>query len=336
MDNIFKFNIENRRYTGSKASLSNWILELIQLNCRGDIFTDLFSGTGIIAQKASKIYPKIVINDFLYSNNIIYKAFFYNKNYDYKKLQKFATFFNNIDASSLEQNYFSTNYGGKYFSNNDSKIIGSIREYLADNKNLTLIEKDFLLASLIYSVDKIANTVGHYDAYFKNKNLKNEFNFNLIKPSPIKDITIYQEDSNVLVKKIKSDIVYIDPPYNSRQYSRFYHVLENLTKWDKPILSGVALKPPAEHMSEYCRANAIRSLENLISDLNCKYIAVSYNNTYTSKSSSSKNKIRLEDIEIILNNKGKTNKYEHEHKYFNSGKTEFKNHKEILFITKVK
>jgi adenine-specific DNA-methyltransferase len=52
----------------------------------------------------------------------------------------------------------------------------------------------------------------------------------------MKDVSIFNQDTNVLAKNIKADIVYIDPPYNSRQYSRFYHVLENLTKWQKPKL----------------------------------------------------------------------------------------------------
>ena len=134
-------------------------------------------------------------------------------------------------------------------------------------------------------------------------------------------------------KQIKC--IYIDPPYNSRQYSRFYHLLENLVKWKKPKLEGIALKPPVENMSEYCRSNAPHVFADLIDNLQCKFIAVSYNNTYNSKSSSSKNKISLEQIEEILNKKGVTKRYERSYKYFNSGKTDFKDHKEILFITRV-
>ena len=34
-------------------------------------------------------------------------------------------------------------------------------------------EYNILLASLIYSMDRVANTVGHYDAYFKKENILN-------------------------------------------------------------------------------------------------------------------------------------------------------------------
>ena len=80
------FNLENRRYIGSKADLSDWIIELIQENCTGDTFADIFAGTAIISKKAAKKYSKLIINDFLYSNNIIYKAFFDSNGWDKEKV----------------------------------------------------------------------------------------------------------------------------------------------------------------------------------------------------------------------------------------------------------
>ncbi|MGN0032056.1 MAG: DNA adenine methylase [Candidatus Gastranaerophilaceae bacterium] len=330
------FNLENRRYIGSKADLSDWIMELIQENCSGDVFADIFAGTAIICKKAAKTYSKLIINDFLYSNNIIYKAFFDNNGWDRESVEQYIAKWNEENAEKLKDNYFSLNFGGKFFNLYDAKKIGAIREDLHSNNMFTEKEKNILLASLIYSIDKIANTVGHYEAYFHKKDLSPQFTYQIINPTPIKNIDIYREDVNKLSKNLKADIVYIDPPYNSRQYSRFYHVLENLVKWEKPKLEGVALKPPAENMSEYCRTNAPQVFKELIENLQCKYIAVSYNNTYNSKSSSSKNKISLEQIEEILSSKGKTARYEHNHKFFNSGKTDFNDHKEFLFITEVR
>ena len=151
-----------------------------------------------------------------------------------------------------------------------------------------------------------------------------------------KNVEIYKEDANLLAKNINADVAYIDPPYNSRQYSRFYHLYENLIEWEKPELFGVAMKPKAKNMSAYCTSSAPTAFRDLIQKLNVKYIAVSYNNTYDSKSGSSKNKITLEQIQSILEERGTTYIYESEHKCFNTGKTEFENHKELLFITEVK
>ena len=79
----------------------------------------------------------------------------------------------------------------------------------------------------------------------------------------------------------------------------------------------------------------VDAFEDLVSHLDTRYIVVSYNNTYNSKSSSSENKIQLEDIERILKNLGPTKVFEHSHQFFNTGKTEFDDHKELLFVTHV-
>ena len=88
-------------------------------------------------------------------------------------------------------------------------------------------------------------------------------------------------------------------------------------------------------MSDYCRSSAIKVFSELIQSLNCKYVVVSYNNTYNSKSSSSKNKITLENIESVLETKGSVSVYEKSHQFFNAGKTSLENHKELVFIAKV-
>ena len=62
---------------------------------------------------------------------------------------------------------------------------------------------------------------------------------------------------------------------------------------------------------------------------------MTYNNTYDSKSSSSRNKITLEQIKEILEKKGKTQIFETDYHRFNAGKTDAANHKEVVFITSV-
>jgi len=330
--------LENRRYIGNKSKLLHWIFYIVNKECKdADSFTDLFAGTGIVSSIAIKYYTTITINDFLYSNNVIYKAFFDKKKYDNKRIDSYIDKYNNLDVSEIKDNYFSKYFGGKYFSNESAKIIGFIREDI-ENAKADLSDKEYniLIASLLYSVDKIANTVGHYDAYLKKKSIKDNFVIKSVEPLDVKsDIKIYREDANEVAKKIKADIVYIDPPYNSRQYSRFYHVLETLAKWDKPKLHGVALKPETENMSDYCKVRAKDKLAALIKDIDAKYFVLSYNNTYKSKSNSSKNKVTLQEIKNILKSRGETKVYEKEHHQFSSGKAKFDNHKEFLFVTKV-
>ena len=273
------FKINNRRYTGCKAKITNWINEIIDKECAGaESFCDIFAGTGVVTDAVINRFNKFIINDFLYSNEIIYYAFFGKQDYQLKKLLTLKEKYRNLDPIKLPSNYVSDNYGGKFFSEEDALKIGFIREDLeARKKSLNKREYAILLASLIYSYDRSANTVGHYEAYIKGKQIRSSFNFELINPvitgeDDPRDISIYRQDANKLIKKIKTDILYIDPPYSSRQYSRFYHVIETIVKWDKPQLFGAALKPAPENMSEYCSSRAIDAFTELIEFANCKYI----------------------------------------------------------------
>ena len=333
-------DINNRRYTGSKYKLMGWIKENLCKYCKNchSLF-DVFAGTGVVTAECLDLYDTFYVNDFLYSNNVVYNAFFGVDNYDADKVNKLKDKYVSLSAENISDNYVSDNYGDKYFSYNDAKIIGYIRQEIFDyykQKKINKREHDILLASLLYSFDKISNTVGHYEAYIKGHVIPDRFEFKLIKPiNHNKTINIYQEDSNKLCRSITSDIAFVDPPYNSRQYSRFYHVLETIVKWDKPELIGVAKKPKEENMSDYCRNSAPVVFKDLVDNLNSKYIVVTYNNTYNSKSTSSKNKISLEEITEILNARGKTTILDHDYNAFNAGKTDLKGHKEFLFICEV-
>lgn len=336
-----QFDLQNRRYIGNKYKLLDWIYENVKKNCDGNSFLDIFAGTGVVSEKFLKTYDKIILNDFLYSSSVVFNAFFNSNDVDYKHLTKIVNELSDLAENAKSQNYFDKHFGGKFFSKKDARKIGFIRQklndYLADKK-INQIEFYVLLASLIYSTDKISNTVGHYDAYIKNKPIIDRFEYGLISNinTTKNEIEIIRDDANTVAKTTKADVVFIDPPYNSRQYSRFYHILENLVEWKKPKLYGTALKPEAENMSDYCRSNAKDVFADLIEKLDCKYIVVTYNNTFKSKSSSSQNKITLEQITDILKKKGTTKVLSKNYRFFNSGKTDFNDHKEYLFITKVK
>ena len=332
-----KLTIEKRRYIGCKAKLIDWIVDTIRHEIpNAKSFCDIFAGTAVVSQRAISLYKKVIVNDFLYSNNIIYRAFFENSEYRQEVLDSYVDKYNAISSENIQTNYFSDNYGDKYFDMANAKRIGYVREDIEQHKEeLTDKEYCILITSLIYSIDKIANTLGHFEAYIKKDIKEAAWNYRLIDFQCCDNVEIHREDANLLAREIKSDIVYVDPPYNSRQYSRFYHVYEVLVKWEKPILTGTAMKPPTENMSEYCSSRAVDAFADLIEHLDTKFIVVSYNNTYHSKSKSSQNKISLEEILEVLRKKGETRVLEHSHKFFNAGKTDFSDHKELLFITRV-
>lgn len=335
-----KLNINNRRYLGSKYKLLDFINETIEENCgEFESFFDVFGGTGVVSNYFYEKGKKIYINDMLKSNYCVYRAFLGNEKFSEKKIEKIIREYNNIE--NIEDNYFSKTYKNTYFSENDCKKIGYIREDIenkyADNK-INEREKYILITSLLYSMDRIANTVGHYDAYRKKQNLQDNFEMfalDIDKNQNIKN-EIYNMDSNELVKKVKADIAYIDPPYNSRQYGDAYHLLENVAEWKKPKVYGVAKKMDRSNIkSNYCTNKASNAFKDLIEHCNCKYIIVSYNNMGQKGNSRSQAKISDTEILEILNQKGKVKVFEKDFNFFTTGKTNIENHKERLFLCEV-
>ena len=341
--------LANRRYTGAKTKLLERIDETLlsvfdYTKCQNLCFFDVFAGTGVVSEyfMQKPQFGHFILNDFLHSNSAIYRAFFPQETFDWRKIETIKSTFQGIEARDLESNYYSKHFGGKFFSENDSKMIGFIRDELDRFlESRTICEQEFmiLLASLLYNADRIANTVGHYDAYRKNIALQDKFVFELIEP--IKSnakIEIYKKDSNMLSQELAKhkwhiDVAFIDPPYNSRQYSRFYHLLETLTKNDKPQLYGIGLKPRPENISNYCKIQAKQSFKDLIGNLAkmSRVLVVTYNNTYTANGRSNA-RLKENEIEQILDSVGTIHVTEFDYKAFSSGKSSFKDHKERVFV----
>ena len=334
-------SINNRRYIGSKARMIDFIESTMKKEkIEFSSFLDLFGGTGIVGDFFNNQKTKVYVNDLLKSNYLSYLAWFGNDKIDKKKLENIINKYNSLN--NLKDNYFSVNFGDTYFSNNNCKRIGYIREDIENkylNNEINMRERAILITSLLYAMDKIANTVGHYDAYRKNGNLDKKLELcmlNLKSNINNKNNKIFNEDSNELVRNIKADVVYIDPPYNSRQYSDAYHLLENVATWEKQEVFGVAKKMKRNGIkSKYCSVSAPLAFKDLIENINAKYIIVSYNNMGTKGAGRSQAKISDEDIMSVLSSKGKVKVYETEFNQFNTGKTHIDNHKERLFICKV-
>ena len=328
--------LQSRRYIGSKGKLADWIIETIKRECpEARTFCDLFAGTGIVAAKAIGLYDEVTVNDILYANNIIYKAFFAAGEWSRDKLVALTDRYNGTDAAALPDNYFSTNFGGKYFALNASKLIGFIRQDIEDHREeLTEKEYDILLATLIYNIDRKANTLGHFEAYIKGRDIPDKpLQLRLIDAHSYGNVEIFREDGNTLARSLRADVVYIDPPYNSRQYNSAYHLYENLVRWEKPEVHGVACKFTQNGgRSEYCTAKAAGAFADLVKNLRTRYIVLSYNNMGNKGDGRSNAKISDNEILEILGSKGEVRIFSQEHKPFSAGKSDIQNNRERLFV----
>ena len=293
--------INNRRYLGNKYKLLPFITKIITEHCGNfNSFTDIFAGTGAVA--SAYIDKQLTTNDILFSNYISNIAWFSPQNYDWDKLVSFISYYN--DYNSIEENYMTQNFTDTYFSHDICSKIGFIREDIEDKKESKIInnrEYAILLTSLLYAMDRIANTCGHYDAWRRNVDLSSQV-LEMRMLAAEKNLNInnicFNTDSNELASTIKSDVVYLDPPYNSRQYCDAYHLVENIARWEKPEVFGVAKKMDRTSLkSKYCTQSAPKAFDDLILKLDAKYILVSYNNMQTK--GNDRSNARISDEEIL-------------------------------------
>ena len=215
------FNISSRRYLGNKYKLSGWIREVVEENCDNVIsFFDVFAGTGSVA--SAFLDKRLVVCDMMYCNYLAALCWFSPQNVKRQKVAELLEYYNGYDASN-EVNYMSENFADTYFDRMTTQKIGFVRDDIEDRfNNLEVNEREraMVVTSLIYAMDRISHTCGHYDSFIRDGKYSGE----LLLKMPSNDYAlnlssrIYCADSNTIVSKETVDVAYLDPPYNSRQY----------------------------------------------------------------------------------------------------------------------
>lgn len=327
--------INNRRYLGSKYKLLPFIKKIVEEECSGvNTVADIFAGTGAVASAFTD--KKLITNDIMYSNYICHVAWFGSEKYSVDKITDLILYYNGMEVR--EDNYMSVNFADTYFSLADCRKIGYIRQDIEDRYcrgEINARERALLITALLYAMDKIANTCGHYDAYRQGAAF--EKHLELAVPEPEENLNenniCCNMDTNLLAPEIEADLVYIDPPYNSRQYCDAYHLLENVARWEKPEVFGVARKMERSALkSEYCTQKAAAAFEDLIHSIHAKYILLSYNNMADKGNDRSNAKISDEDIMRILQAKGRVKVFAEDYKAFSAGKSDIRANQERLFL----
>ena len=322
-------------YIGSKLSLKSFIkdtiLSISKIDSENKVFADLFAGTGVIGSEFKKMGYKVIANDIQHYSYILNKHFIENNNPMNIELiehlnsleGKEGFIYNNYCmGSGSERNYFSD------FNGKKCDAIRQELEKLYKNKEIDEHQYNYFLASLINSIDKHANTASVYGAFLKSlkKSAVKDFELELL---PIidgnKDGKVYNEDINILIKEIKGDILYLDPPYNARQYSANYHLLETISKYDNPIIKGkTGLRDYTNQKSKFCSKSQVNQVfEDLILNVDFKYIYLSYND---------EGLMSLETIKEIMGKYGEYKCFTTDYKRFRADKEENRNHKKSSTI----
>ena len=281
------------RYIGAKKLLLSEIESLLNKYLNGDeqTFLDLFAGTNVVGAYFKKDFT-VYSNDLLYFSYVNAKAVIEgNKIPDFKGL-KFLGVDNAIDFLNRLQpkkGYFTASYSpdgnAMYFTSENAQRVDAIREQIElwhDHKHINDGEYYYLLSALIEAVPFVSNITGTYGAFLKHWDKR------VLNPLLLEHLTLtnngrknksYNRDANELVKEITADIVYIDTPYNNRQYASNYHVLENIARFDKPDLKGVSkIFDWSDLKSDYAtKGKALDAMDDLISNVTAHHLVLSYN-----------------------------------------------------------
>ncbi|MBL0707767.1 MAG: DNA adenine methylase [Sulfurimonas sp.] len=318
-------------YIGSKSKLSSWIKEEVKKVVGRDlsqkVFCDMFAGTGIVGRTFKKEVKQIV------SNDLEHYSFVLNKNYieNHQEIEDKEKYIKELDDLPLLDNGFVyQNYcmgsgsERQYFSDDNGKKIDTIRTKIKEWKEKNKINSSlyyFLLTSLLESADKVANTASVYGAFLKHikKSASKELvlqSANFIKSDNTHKV--FNMDSNELIKEISGDILYLDPPYNQRQYSANYHILNTITKYDSFTPNGkTGLRQYTR--SNYCKKGEVHSsFEDLIKNAKFIYIFLSYNN---------EGLMSKDDVKTIMSKYGVYSLETKEYKRFKADKTQSRKHK---------
>lgn len=292
------------RYYGAKTKLLPFIEKVVSstgVNGTSN-FVDLFAGTTSVGRHFKKLGFTVISNDTLEFSYALSKTFIeLNKQPEFLKLKRHLNVnqnqqifehlnrIENYNEGFIYENY-SPNGGRQYFSDENALKIDTYRLLIHNWKEagyLNELEYYYLITSLLRAVNLVSNVSGTYGAYLKTWDKR------ALNPLKMEEVEIIQsntknkafkKDANELIKQIKPDLLYLDPPYNTRQYASNYFILELIAEgWfdKKPKIYGKTGMREYEHQkSKYSsKSNALNALEDLVLNASkSKYILLSYNN----------------------------------------------------------
>jgi len=331
------FKYPKINYIGNKEKLASWICDNIP-NDSDSIF-DAFSGGSSVGYEAKKRGLRVISNDILKINYLLAKSLIENKNEILTKQDTELIF-----SGKPFRGFMTKNYSEVFFFENECMQLDLYR------KNIDKLDSEYRKAMAFillrramirkmpysrfnlkwenikqlrdeeYSYKKYKRKRAYHNQSFKEHFLANLGGYNNSIFDNTKNNIVFNDDIFNLLNKIKTDVIYLDPPYTGtmNNYFGFYGLIDEYIKQKK-------LKPFENNFID--KKASLMLFDKLFSNLqNFKYWLLSYNsNSYPPK----EGLLRIiskysDDIQII----------EKSHIYKVTGKDRKNKNTEYLFIVK--
>lgn len=274
----------------------NSIVDVIRNNTEGvRVVTDMFSGTGVVSQCLKAHGYFVNSNDILYFSYVLNKGTLEMNEPISHSLREIIIHLNNLSVGNspwfdISSAFIYQNYSPHddcermYFQGENAIKIDLVRQEIERlREQVTEPEYYYLLSLLIKAVPYVSNITGTYGAYLKywDKRTYSPLTLEetLIEHSEVQ-CRCYNMDSLEFARQVTSDLTYLDPPYNGRQYLPNYHILETIAKYDNPVIKGVTgQRIDPTKASDYCKkGKARKAFRDLLNALDSRYLLLSYNN----------------------------------------------------------
>lgn len=277
------------RYIGNKTRLLPFILgTLDRLGIEAGSAHDAFSGTSAVGRALRERGWRVASSDLMTYAYVLQRAYVVAR--PGSGLDQMAAHLSR--GVRPERGFVTSHYspvGGRmFFTEENAARIDAARRLLHEWRLAGRVDDDafyLLLAALIEGADRVANTAGVYAAFIKTwqSNARRPFALDPVVPARGPRGAAHQDDAARVARALGAvDLLYIDPPYNARQYSGYYHVPEILARgWfdGVPRVAGTA-GLPAERTapSAWCSARRVpHALAELLAASGARHVLVSYN-----------------------------------------------------------
>ena len=183
-------------------------------------------------------------------------------------------------------------HGRMYFTPENGAAIDAVRERITDWRAEGLLDRpgeQLLVTTLIQAADRVANTTGVYASFVKTwqPNATRRIRLRPVRPTvpPTTSslgCSAFRGEAEVLLRRAGTlDLLYLDPPYNERQYPGYYHLPELLAQgWDPPpeLRGKTGLIPDDDLRSDWCRRGRCEAaLWSLLDAADARHVLLSYN-----------------------------------------------------------